>query len=157
MIKIISKSVKDTLKIGRAIAQNLEKGDILCLFGELGSGKTVLVKGIAYGLGIKSDQVISPTFVLLRQYAGSGIPLYHFDFYRLNSAAEIAGLGYEEYFYGEGITVIEWPDRMQHLLPRDYLEISFSILGAKRRRLDFRGTGKRFGGILRKLHEDIRH
>ena len=155
-MKAISISVKETLKIGSRLGRHLQRGDVVCLSGQLGSGKTVLAKGIASSLGIKKDEVVSPTFILLREYPRARIPLYHFDFYRLASACDILGLGYEEYFYGEGITVIEWPDRLQHLLPADYLEVSLSILGPSRRRLDFKAEGKRYRGFLKDFHEDIR-
>jgi tRNA threonylcarbamoyladenosine biosynthesis protein TsaE len=148
-MKIISGSVRETLAIGRHLASNLRRGDIVCLSGQLGSGKTVLAKGIAAGLGIKTARIISPTFVLLREYPGARIPLYHFDFYRLTTASDIALLGYEEYFYGDGVTVIEWPDRLKRLMPREYLKVSLSILGPSRRRLEMKAVGG--------FHEGIRH
>jgi tRNA threonylcarbamoyladenosine biosynthesis protein TsaE len=156
-MKIISQSPRETLHLGRSLALRLQRGDVVCLSGQLGSGKTVLAKGIASGLGVKTARVVSPTFVLLREYARARIPLYHFDFYRLACAGDIAGLGYEEYFYGDGITVIEWPDRLQHLLPRDYLQVSLFILGPSRRSLDFKASGKRYREFLGRLYEDIRH
>ncbi len=84
-MKLSSPSVRDTLNIGRLIARMLKRADIICLSGELGSGKTVLAKGIAWGLGIKKDEILSPTFVLLRQYPDARLPFYHFDLYRLKS------------------------------------------------------------------------
>jgi len=114
-MKVISKSVKETINIGKSLARKLKKGDIICLFGELGSGKTVLTKGIACGLKIPKEEVISPTFVLIRQYQKGDLPIYHFDLYRLKSPDDIALLGYEEYFYDQGVSVIEWPDRLKYL------------------------------------------
>ena len=127
-MQIISNSVNDTLKIGKAIARNLEKGDIVCLFGQLGSGKTVLTQGIAAGLGVKRNKVISPSFVLLCQYSESRLPFYHFDLYRLKTARDIFALGYEEYFYSDGIAVIEWADRLRYILPREFLKIRLLIV-----------------------------
>lgn len=156
-MKIISKSVNDTLKIGKAIAKNLQKGDIICLFGQLGSGKTVLAKGIALGLGLKKEDIISPSFVLLRQHLKAKLPLYHFDFYRLKKAKDIVNLGYEEYLYDEGVTVIEWADRLGLLLPQECLKIEFFICSARRRRLKISACGKHYQQLLKKLDEDIRH
>lgn len=151
-MKIISKSVNNTLKIGAKIARNLQKGDIICLFGELGSGKTVLTKGIASGLGIRKDRVISPSFVLIRQYRGE-IPFYHFDLYRLKMPKDILGLGYEEYLYDEGITVIEWADRLKYLLPQEYLKIELFIKPGSQRLLKFKAIGSRYKELLDRVHE----
>ncbi len=156
-MKIISKSVKETIKIGKVIAGNLKSSDIICLFGQLGSGKTVLVKGIAAGLGISRDKVISPTFVLIRQHYQGKFPLYHFDLYRLDSASSILGLGYEEYFYDDGIAVIEWADRLKYLLPEEFLKVELSIRKNSQRLLKFSAKGARYKKLLRGIHEDIRH
>lgn len=157
LMKIISKSVNDTINIGKVIAKNLRKGDIVCLFGELGSGKTVLTKGIASGLGIKRCRIISPSFVLLRQYHTARIPFYHFDLYRLKVTDEILALGYEEYFYDEGITVVEWADRLKYLLPKEYLKIRLSIKSDSQRLLEFSAYGRHYRELLGKIYENIRH
>jgi len=152
-MKIISKSVNDTLKIGKVIAKNLRKADIVCLFGELGSGKTVLTKGIASGLGIKRSKVISPSFVLIRQYSTVKIPFYHFDLYRLKAIEDILALGYEEYFYNDGITVIEWADRLKYLLPKEYLKIKLYIKSDSQRLLQISAFGKHYRQFLGKIYE----
>ena len=146
MIQITSKSVKDTLNIGRHIAKNLQKGDIVCLFGRFGAGKTVLTKGVAAGLGIAKDKIVSPSFVLIREYAKARIPLYHFDLYRMEKEMDILGLGYEDYLYGQGIAVIEWADKLKELLPREYLKVSLEIAGKDTRKVIIRGVGKRYRG-----------
>ena len=156
-MKIISGSVRDTLKIGRTIAKNLRRGDIVCLFGQLGSGKTVLAKGIAAGLGIKENKVISPSFVLIRQYAQAKIPFYHLDLYRLKKIKDILFLGYEEYLYSDGITVIEWADKLKYLLPKDYLRIELLIKADKQRLIGFSAFGMHYKDILKNIYEDIRH
>lgn len=157
-MEIISQSVKDTLSIGRKIAKNLQRGDIVCLFGEFGAGKTVLVKGIALGQGIQKDKIISPSFIFLRQhYAKTKAPFYHFDLYRLKTPKDILALGYEEYFYGDGLTVVEWADRLMHLLPKEYLKIELFIRNNSFRLLKFTGIGRRYKELLRKIYEDIRH
>jgi tRNA threonylcarbamoyladenosine biosynthesis protein TsaE len=156
-MKTNSQSVKETLSIGKAIAKNLEKGDIICLFGQLGAGKTVLTKGIASGLGIKKEQVISPSFVLIRRHQGAKLPFYHFDLYRLKKTQDILGLGYEEYLYDEGITVIEWADRLGYLLPKEYLRIELYIKADAMRLIEFQAFGRRYKELLKKIHENIRH
>ena len=156
-MKIISKSVKHTLRIGRQIAKNLKQGDIICLFGELGTGKTVLTKGIALGLGIGIGRVSSPSFVLMRTYPKAKFPLYHFDLYRLKSPRDIAALGYEEYLYAEGVTVIEWADRLKYLLPEEYLKIKLAIKGDKQRLLTFKASGRRYKALLAKIYEPRPH
>jgi len=156
-MKVISKSVNETIKIGKIIAKNLKSGDIICLFGELGTGKTTLVKGIAWGLRIKKEKVVSPTFVLIREHHRGTLPLYHFDLYRLKSTASILELGYEEYFYDEGVTVIEWADRLKYLLPQEFLKIQLSIRKDAQRLLKLTAKGSRYKELLRKIHEDIRH
>jgi tRNA threonylcarbamoyladenosine biosynthesis protein TsaE len=156
-VKIISHSVKETIKIGKIISKNLEPGDIICLFGELGSGKTVLTKGIAEGLGIKKDKVISPSFVLIRQHQKGKLPLYHFDLYRLTDLGDILGLGYEEYFYDKGISVIEWADRLKELLPEEFLKIKLSVKNDSRRLLEFGAKGRRYKGLVKEINEDFRN
>ena len=156
-MQLISRSVKDTLSFGAILAKNLEAGDIVCLFGELGSGKTVLTKGIASGLGIRSAQVNSPSFVLLRQYSQGKIPLYHFDLYRLKTEKDILGLGYEEYLFDAGISVIEWADRLKYLLPDEFLKIELLINQGQNRQIKLIAFGSRYKKILEKIHENSSH
>jgi len=150
----LSLSVRQTLKIGRALAQQLKGGEIILLSGELGAGKTVLAKGIAEGLGVSKNEVISPTFVLLRLYKGSRI-LQHFDLYRIKDAGEIFALGYEEYFYSDAVTVIEWPERLKFLLPKESLKIKLSSKGKNKRLLKFSAKGKQYKHLLEKIDENI--
>lgn len=153
-MRIISDSVKETLSIGRKIAKNLRKGDIICLFGQLGSGKTVLTKGIASGLGADKKRIISPSFVLIRQYTQrKKLPFYHFDLYRLKAARDIMVLGYEEYFYGDGVTVIEWADRLKYLLPKEYLKIELFIRNDNQRLLEFSAFGRHYKELVRSLKQ----
>ena len=156
-MKIISRSVNDTIRIGKSIARNLESGDIICLFGQLGTGKTVLTKGIAQGLGIEKSKVISPSFVLLRQHTKGRLPLYHFDLYRLKDVGDILGLGYEEYLYDQGVAVIEWAGRLKKLLPQEYLKIELSLKNDAQRVLELSGVGRRYQELLKEIHEDIRN
>lgn len=149
---MITYSEKETFDIGKKIAFNLRKGDILCLIGSLGSGKTVLTKGIAAGLGVNKDSVISPTFVLVRQHqTKKKLGLYHFDLYRLSNINDILGLGCEEYFYGDGITVIEWADKLKCLMPKQCLKIRLSVKGKEKRMIDFTAVGSRYETLLERL------
>jgi tRNA threonylcarbamoyladenosine biosynthesis protein TsaE len=155
-MKILSLSANQTLRIGRILARKLCGGDIILLSGLLGAGKTVLAKGIAQGLGINRDNVVSPTFVLLRVYKGKYL-LNHFDFYRIKSPKEILGLGYEEYFYSEAATLIEWPERLKFLLPREFLKIKLMVKDKHCRSLKFTARGLRYKRLLKDIYEDIRH
>ena len=135
-MKLISNSVEETIEIGEEIAAKLKKGDVVALIGNLGSGKTVLTKGIAKGLGVKDVRYVnSPSFVIIKEYKGK-IPLYHFDLYRLDKAHSLDPLSYDEYFYGRGVTVIEWADKIRKLLPKKYLEIRLSAAGENKRKVE---------------------
>ena len=154
-MKIISKSTKETLNLGKRFAGYLQKGDIVCLFGQLGSGKTVLTKGIASGLGVKKNRITSPSFVLIREYAQARLPFYHFDLYRLKKPKDILYLGYQEYLYDNGITVIEWADRLKNYLPDKYLKIQIIIKDKNTRLFILKGFSKHYEEILRALKGKI--
>ncbi len=149
-----SDSPEETIQIGKKIAENLKKNDIICLFGEFGSGKTVLTQGIATGLGIKRDLVISPSFVIIRKYTGRQLSLNHFDLYRLQSTDDILTLGYEEYFYDEAVTVVEWAERMKGLLPKEYLKIEFFVRADTQRDLKVTAFGSRYRALLSQIHRN---
>lgn len=100
------------------LGSRLQKGDILALIGDLGTGKTALTKAIALGMGI-TDTITSPTFTIVQEYTTGRLPLYHFDVYRINDPEELFELGYEEYFFGQGVCVIEWADLIEELLPEE--------------------------------------
>jgi tRNA threonylcarbamoyladenosine biosynthesis protein TsaE len=154
VLRIISRSETETMNLGARLVRCLKPGMIVCLFGELGAGKTILVKGMAGGLGISKDRVISPSFVLIREYlpvrkSRSRIPLYHLDLFRLNNPKDILGLGYEEYLYVQGICVIEWAQRMVKLLPAEYLKIELKIKGKTKRLIKLIANGKEYHKILK--------
>ena len=109
---------RETEKLGEAIGRAATAGTVIALIGDLGTGKTTLTKSIAIGLGV-TETVTSPTFNIIREYRSGRIPLYHFDVYRIGDPDEMFELGYEEYFYGDGICVVEWADIIEELLPED--------------------------------------
>lgn len=124
---IILADLAATVALGRRLGGLAAAGDVITLSGELGSGKTTLTQAIALGLGVPAEQpVTSPTFALLHEYQGR-LPLYHLDLYRLAKEEELAELGLEEYLYGEGVCVVEWPDRLAGLLPPERLEIALAF------------------------------
>ncbi len=119
---IVIKNEEETKKIGRELSEKLSPGSIIALTGDLGTGKTALTKAIAEGLGVK-EMITSPTFNIVRQYDSGRLPLYHFDVYRIGDVDEMYELGYEEYFFGEGVCVIEWADIIEEIIPEDAIRI----------------------------------
>ncbi len=137
------KSVQETIQFGKQIGQQLTGGDVLALTGDLGTGKTVLTRGIALGLGIPMDQVSSPTFTLIQEYPGS-FPLIHVDLYRLEKPSELSALGLEEYFAPNTIVIIEWAERFPQILPSDHIAIRLEHGETEDiRLLSVSGTGSR--------------
>ena len=110
---------------GHKLADELKPGRVIALVGDLGTGKTTLTKAIAEGLNIK-EPISSPTFSIIKEYTGGSLPLYHFDVYRLDTIEDMYDLGYEEYFFGDGVTVVEWADKVTELIPRDAITINIS-------------------------------
>ncbi|MDD6518793.1 MAG: tRNA (adenosine(37)-N6)-threonylcarbamoyltransferase complex ATPase subunit type 1 TsaE [Oribacterium sp.] len=113
-----SNSAEDTFAFGQKLGREAVPGEIICLDGDLGVGKTVFTQGFAAGLGI-DDYVNSPTFNIVKEYEGGRLPLYHFDVYRIGDPSEMEEIGYEDYFYGQGISIIEWPGQIEELLPKE--------------------------------------
>ena len=150
MIDIITHSSKETQDLGYRLGTLLKEGDIVCLVGDLGAGKTTLTQSIAKGLGVE-DYVTSPTFTLINEYSGRYM-LYHFDLYRLNSIDEIYDLGYEEYFFSQGVCIIEWADILQENLPLERLNI-FIERGKEDndRKILISGSGNRYREIIKEL------
>ncbi len=145
LLPIETASPEETHTLGRQLAGRLEPGDVVALYGDLGAGKTQLVKGICSGWGIDERTVSSPTFTILHEYdapGASGPSVYHFDAYRLQHPDELFALGYEEYFYSDGLCLIEWPSRTEALLPDDALRLRLVHRGGDRRlisRIEDRG------------------
>lgn len=116
-------SQNETRKVGKSIGEQLKAKDVVCLTGDLGAGKTVLVQGVAEGLGIE-ENICSPTFTLIHEYYEGRLPLYHFDVYRISGSTDMDELGYEEYFYGDGVCLVEWGDLVRELFPPDTIYIT---------------------------------
>lgn len=127
-------SEQETIEQGRALASRLKAGDVICLEGPLGAGKTHFVKGIAKGLGQQKDTIHSPTYTLIHEYPNLELPLYHFDCYRLDTVDQALEIGAEEYFYGEGVSVIEWPDRIRPLIPEHAIWVTIDIESPEKRK-----------------------
>ena len=132
MVTFISNSPTETEAIGRQLAEDVEAGSVLALKGELGSGKTLFTKGLVAGLG-SSAAVTSPTFTMVHEYQSGRLPIYHFDFFRLENRESAARLGAEDYFSGDGISVIEWADRFPDLIPKHARWISFEMKSERQR------------------------
>jgi tRNA threonylcarbamoyladenosine biosynthesis protein TsaE len=130
----------ETIDRGKEFVASLEVGAIVCLQGDLGAGKTHFVKGMAEGLGIDPNSVSSPTFTLINEYEGDKL-LYHFDCYRMESPREALEIGAEEYFYGDGVTVIEWPERIKLLIPPEAIWISIEAPDKNTRKFVIRKRG----------------
>ena len=116
---------KDTFQFGRKLGETVKEGTVFTLIGDLGVGKTVFTQGLAAGLGI-TEQVNSPTFTILQVYEEGRCPFYHFDVYRIGDSSEMDEIGYEEYIYGEGISLIEWANLIEDILPPRYIRVTIS-------------------------------
>lgn len=139
--EVISESEQQTKEIARQFARGLSKGAVVCLQGDLGAGKTRFVKGMATAFNINEADVQSPTFTLINEYSGN-IELYHFDCYRMESVREALEIGAEEYFYGEGVSVIEWPERIQEIIPQEAVWITITSLAPSKRKFVIQQKGR---------------
>ena len=144
-----TRSPEETEAFGEALGRRLRRGDVVALVGDLGSGKTCLTRGIARGLA-SPDRVASPTFVLIHEYTlpdeADAVALYHFDLYRLGGAAELEDIGGVELLYGDGVSVIEWAERAEGLLPPHTIRVELDVLDESRRRIRLRASDRRFDG-----------
>jgi len=149
-ITIHTTTEEQTVALGRRLGAMASAGDVILLSGELGTGKTCLVRGIAAGMGV-SDYASSPSFVIIREYTGR-LTLYHMDFYRLERAEEIADLGIDEYLYGDGVCAVEWAERAVGLLPAEHLRISLSYATLEgQREIVLSAAGSRYDNVMDRL------
>ncbi len=150
MICINIKTQQETEALANKLSQKVNRGDIICLTGDLGAGKTTFTQAFARGFGVE-DYVSSPTFTIINEYQGR-LPLYHFDVYRLENSKAMEDIGYEEYFYGDGVCIIEWASLIQDILPMSHLWVDIKVIGQQERNICIKGTNdyyeKIVGGLL---------
>lgn len=139
-----------TVAFGHRLAAKFFPGAVVALIGPLGAGKTHLVRAVAEGLGCDGRRVSSPTFALVHEYQGR-MPVYHFDTYRLPDEAAFTDLGADEYFAGVGVSLIEWADRVETVLPAEHLRITITVTGDTSRRFEVEGRGERYEAIARSI------
>ena len=149
MYTVISHSPDSTKKIGEEIGRRIHAGSLIALCGDLGAGKTVFAQGIALGLEVETS-VTSPTFIIINEHAGK-YPFYHMDTYRLLSSDDMRNLGYEEYFYGDGVTVVEWAQKIEDLLPDEYLRVELEALGESDRKITLIPFGEKYVNIVEEV------
>lgn len=153
-MEILSSSPEETQMLGEIIGTHLCPGDIIGVAGEIGVGKTCLIQGMARGLGVQ-ENVTSSSFILMRVYQGR-FPVYHFDFYRLILPEEILDLGYEEYFFGDGVSLLEWEERVKDFLPAEYLHFEMEYVPGFdcHRRIKILPRGDRYRRIIEEIARD---
>lgn len=146
-------SLEETEEFGIKLGRALRRGDILCLNGDLGAGKTTLTKSIGLGLGVE-EYITSPTFALINQYSGR-LPVYHFDVYRLENVEELFDLGFDEYFYGNGVCIIEWADKIDRMIPKERIVIDIEKGNNLNERIfKFSGDEARLDELMKELKLD---
>ena len=150
-MEITVNNLDETQQIGKIIGRCLDRGDVLCLDGDLGVGKTSLTQFIAREFGV-DEYITSPTFTIIKEYEGR-LPFYHMDVYRLDSADDMHDLGYEEYIYSEGVTVIEWAEKIKEILPEERININIKRVDDNRRILYIDGRGKTLDKLIRELNK----
>jgi len=150
-MKIISNSDKETKVIGSKFSKILKTGDVVLLEGPLGAGKTVFIKGVLSGFGFKPNQIMSPSFTILKEYKKRNDYFYHIDLYRIDNPKELVDLGYQEYCYEpQGISFIEWGERIKNIMPQ-YIEVSISYLTLDSRNIEFKSKGYKKNKLSFKL------
>lgn len=148
-MKLTVNNLKDTEQIGQIISNCLEKGTVLCLDGDLGVGKTSLTQFIAREFGI-NEYITSPTFTIIKEYQGR-LPFYHMDVYRIDSEDDMYDLGYDEYIYSEGVTIIEWSHKIEGILPEDRINIEIQRLNDQSRLMIINGKGSTYEKLIEEL------
>ncbi len=151
MFSVITAGPEQTWRIGEIVGALLGPGDTVCLYGDLGAGKTNFTYGIALGLEVKEQYITSPTFTFVNEYEGR-VPFYHIDLYRLKDTDELEGIGFDEYIDSDGVTVIEWAERAEEQLPEERLSVYLNYVNENSREIGFLAEGDRY----RKLLDDVR-
>jgi len=153
-LEIISPTPLETERIGSLLGEMVTRGDVIALSGELGAGKTTLVRGLAQGMGFDSEVIASPSFTLVNEYEGP-LPLFHIDLYRLKDERELRDIGYEEYVGEAGVAVIEWADRVPGAIPHESLWITLRYRDAERREIVMRAQGDRYDKMIEELARKV--
>lgn len=148
--QVTTQDRSETRTLGRRLGEMVQAGDVICLQGELGAGKTTFVQGLGTGLGIRQS-IHSPTFILANEHRGGRVPLYHLDAYRVQSTAEAIGFGLDDYLDGRGVVVIEWAEKIRAGLPDESLWIEFEHAGENERTLSFTARGAHYTELLSRL------
>ncbi len=151
MLKITTNSPEETFEFGKRLGKELRPGDVICLQGDLGAGKTSLAKGICRGLGVVAE-ITSPTYTIVNEYRGR-MKVAHMDLYRMKSEDDLYDIGFNEYIYGDGVTIIEWPDKAGTLMPDNYLDINLAGQGCTRE-IRLIPQANKFIGLISELKED---
>lgn len=154
MFSIITSGPEQTEHLGEALGSLLEPGDLVCLYGDLGSGKTHFSFGVAMGIEVREQYITSPTFTLVNIYRGR-MPFYHIDLYRLKDPSELEEVGLDEYVDSDGATVIEWAERAEDELPEERLSVYFTHLDERSREIGFLAEGERYGKLLDAFKKNI--
>jgi len=154
MFSVITSSTEQTEEVGRILGTMLEPGDLVCLVGDLGAGKTHFSFGVALGLEVRDQYITSPTFTFVNEYEGR-IPFYHIDLYRLNDPSELESIGFEEYIDSDGATVIEWAERAEDELPEEKLNVYISDVSENSREIGFFAEGERYEKLVAGLRKNI--
>jgi len=153
-LTVVSHSLEETQQLGATLGEQLEGGELICLEGELGAGKTSLIQAIGRALGV-TEPLTSPTFTLVNEHTGRTLTIYHVDLYRLNSTQEIVQAGIETYFYRDGICLIEWAEKAMELLPPEHLYITLLHAGDDTRRISIQARGDSHGLLLEALRQTL--
>jgi tRNA threonylcarbamoyladenosine biosynthesis protein TsaE len=155
MFSVITVTPEQTWRVGELLGRALSPGDTVCLYGDLGAGKTNFSYGIALGLEVDAKYITSPTFAFVNEYKGR-TPLYHIDLYRINDPEELENIGFEHYIGGDGATVIEWADRAEAALPADRLSVYLTHVDDKSREIGFLAEGERYRELLEELRRELK-
>lgn len=155
MFSVITSSPEQTWRIGEMLGARLGAGDTVCLYGDLGAGKTSFSYGIALGLEVQEQYITSPTFTFINEYKGR-VPFYHIDLYRLKDPEELENIGFEEYIDSDGVTVIEWAERAEDELPVECLSVYLSYVDEHSREIGFLAEGKRYENLLEELQQNLK-
>lgn len=134
VLKVKTSSEAETIELGRRMGESLKRGDVVGCMGELGAGKTTLIKGIALGLGVRTP-IRSPSFIIITEYKGR-FPIYHIDLYRIENTHQIRGEDILEYLYSDGVVLVEWAERVWHIMPPETIKVVIRNLGEKRRLIE---------------------